>query len=364
MKKNWWKILCVILLAWAFTAGLIVPLRTGVMGVTPMTTKAGEAVWLTVEGYNSKWENPEGARAWLHIDETFKVMNEGKKTDSTVIYSIVAQQVKTIDARHISFLFNVPKYLPTPTKLENASILVDVAGNDKAIRPMAIAITQDTMNAEAGKAAWNDQMKIYQSWSFKYPYRNILAETLRNTFYHVPMWFVMFTLFGIALYNSIQYLRSKNSQNDRAAVAYTQTGVLFGLLGLFTGGVWANYAWGKPFPLDIKIIMTYTALAIYFAYFILRGAFEDEEKKARISAVYSVFAFMTLVPLLYIVPKLAPDSLHPGNGTNIAFGGQDLDNTMRMVFYPASIGWILLGIWIATLVLRYLNLEEKVLMKI
>jgi heme exporter protein C len=360
--KNWWKILCVVLLGWAFTAGLLVPLRTGVMGVTPLTVRVGDTVWLTVDGYNSQWDKPENAKAWLHIDEYFKVEKEGKKVDSSIVYSIVSQQVKAIDARHIAFLFYIPKHLPTPTKLENASILVDVAGNDKAIRPVAIAITQDSMNAAAGKAAWNAPMKVFQTWSFKYPYRNILAETLRNTFYHVPMWFVMFTLFGIALYNSIQYLRKRNNNYDRAAVAFTQTGVLFGLLGLFTGGMWANYAWGKPFPMDIKIIMTYTALAIYFAYFILRGAFEDEEKKARISAVYSVFAFMTLVPLLYVVPKLAPDSLHPGNGTNIAFGTQDLDNTMRMVFYPASIGWILLGIWIATLVNRYLNIKEKMMM--
>ncbi len=138
-------------------------------------------------------------------------------------------------------------------------------------------------------------------------------------------------------------------------------GLTCGFLGLFTGGLWANYAWGEPFPMDIKIIMTYTALAIYLAYFVLRGAFEDEEKKARIAAVYSVFAFATLVPLLYVVPKLAQASLHPGNGSNIAFGGQDLDSTMRMVFYPACIGWILLGLWIANLVWRTKMIEEKIL---
>jgi heme exporter protein C len=46
------------------------------------------------------------------------------------------------------------------------------------------------------------------------------------------------------------------------------------------------------------------------------------------------------------------DSLHPGNGGNPALGGEDLDNTMRMVFYPAVIGFILLGLWISQLVYR------------
>jgi heme exporter protein C len=64
------------------------------------------------------------------------------------------------------------------------------------------------------------------------------------------------------------------------------------------------------------------------------------------------------------VPRLAgKDSLHPGNGGNIAFGSQDLDNTMRLVFYPASIGWILLGVWIATLVTRTAFIEDKLYSK-
>ena len=92
----------------------------------------------------------------------------------------------------------------------------------------------------------------------------------------------------------------------------------------------------------------------------MRGAFEDPEKKARISAVYNIFAFATLIPLLYIIPKLT-DSLHPGAGGNIAFGSQDLDHTMRMVFRPAIIGWTLLGVWIAQIILRTSRIREKLM---
>jgi heme exporter protein C len=352
MKKNWWKILCVALLTWAFTAGLLVPLKTGVTSVLPLSIKTNDTVWLKVTGYNSQWANAQQATAWLHIDEFFKIEKNGKKQDSVNIHALQSLNFKAIDARHIEFQFAIPRFLPSLTKLENASLLVNVAGNDQAIRPDAIAIIQDSINADIGKSTWNSTMQMHHDWRFAYPYRNLLAESMRNTFYHVPMWFV-------GLYNSILYLMKRQREADIKAAAFTLSGVLFGFLGLFTGGLWANYAWGQPFPMDIKIIMTYTALAIYLAYFILRGAFDDDEKKARISAVYSVFAFATLIPLLYIVPKISEASLHPGNGSNIAFGTQDLDNTMRLVFYPASIGWILLGVWIATLVYRYEILKEK-----
>jgi heme exporter protein C len=58
-----------------------------------------------------------------------------------------------------------------------------------------------------------------------------------------------------------------------------------------------------------------------------------------------------MIVLLFILPRMT-DSLHPGNGGNPAFGQYDLDSTMRLVFYPACLGWILAGLWIATLFYR------------
>ena len=52
------------------------------------------------------------------------------------------------------------------------------------------------------------------------------------------------------------------------------------------------------------------------------------------------------------------DSLHPGNGGNPAFGQYDLDSDLRMVFYPAVLGWTLLGFWITTLQIRSVNLQK------
>jgi heme exporter protein C len=144
------------------------------------------------------------------------------------------------------------------------------------------------------------------------------------------------------------------------AAALAEVGLWFGFMGLATGMLWAHYAWGKAWSNDIKQLMTAVALLIYLAYFILRKSFDEPEKGARLAAVYNIFAFATLIPLLYIVPRMFA-SLHPGATGNPAFGSQDLDNTMRLVFYPAVLGWILIGIWMSQLLYRFKRLEDHLL---
>jgi heme exporter protein C len=94
------------------------------------------------------------------------------------------------------------------------------------------------------------------------------------------------------------------------------------------------------------------------AYFVLRSSFDDADKKARISAVYNIFAFAALIPLLYIIPRMV-NSLHPGAEGNPAFSSYDLDSNMRLIFYPAVIGWILMGVWIATIWIRIEKIWQK-----
>jgi heme exporter protein C len=88
---------------------------------------------------------------------------------------------------------------------------------------------------------------------------------------------------------------------------------------------------------------------------------QDDEKKMRIGAVYNIFAFFMLFPTLWVLPRLT-ESLHPGgegSEGNPGLNGKDMDMNMRTVFYPAVIGWTLLGVWISTLKVRYQVLNEK-----
>jgi heme exporter protein C len=188
-----------------------------------------------------------------------------------------------------------------------------------------------------------------------------MQESIRNFFFHVPMWFGMMILFFVSLWYAIKYLRNGNIINDIYATAYASIGLLFGVLGIITGAVWANYQWGSPWVGDPKQNGAAIALLIYFAYFVLRGSLIDQEKRARLSAVYNVFAFFMLFPTLWILPRLS-ESLHPGgqgSDGNPGINGKDMTASMRTVFYPAVIGWTLLGVWISTLQIRYQMLQFK-----
>jgi heme exporter protein C len=201
---------------------------------------------------------------------------------------------------------------------------------------------------------------------FSVPAREILHESIRNLFFHVCMWFGMMILLGTSVVYSVKYLRTQQLQHDIYAVNFAKIGILFGVLGYATGAVWAKYTWtefadSSQIFTEPKLTGAAIALLIYFAYLVLRGSLTDIDKKARISAVYNIFAFAMLFPTIWILPRLM-ESLHPGKGGNPALDFKDLDGRMRIVFYPAIIGWTLLGVWITSLKIRLDLIKEKSLL--
>lgn len=188
----------------------------------------------------------------------------------------------------------------------------------------------------------------------------ILNETIRSLYFHVPIWFAMLFLMGISVFNSIMYLGNSKIKSDIIAVQSANVGMIFSILGILTGMLWARYTWGTWWTTDTKLNGVAITFLIYTAYFILRNSIEDDQKKARISAIYNVFAFVMMIVFVMILPRMN-SSLHPGNGGNPAFGKFDLDNTMRLVFYPACIAWILMGVWIMQLRVRMDVLTKKIL---
>ncbi len=204
---------------------------------------------------------------------------------------------------------------------------------------------------------------FYTLWGgllFDVPRLNILNESIRNLHFHVPMWFGMMVLLALSVVHSVRYLGSAKAHHDIWAVESANTGIVFGLLGLLTGMVWAKFTWGSFWSNDPKQNASAVALLIYFAYLLLRNSLEDEQQRGRISAVYNIFAFAVYIPLIFILPRLT-DSLHPGNGGNPGFNAYDLDSNLRLVFYPAVIGWILLGVWITSVRARLQKIQNQVL---
>ncbi|PTQ96977.1 heme exporter protein C [Mucilaginibacter yixingensis] len=199
---------------------------------------------------------------------------------------------------------------------------------------------------------------LFAGMLFRVPALPILHETIRNLYFHVPMWMAMLTSLVISVVFSLMYLTTGKPEYDLASVESVKTGIMFFVLGLITGMMWAKYTWGAYWSNDPKQNSAAIAFLLYCAYLVLRNSVDEEQKRAKISAIYNVFAFPVMLVLIFVLPRLT-DSLHPGNGGNPAFGRYDLDSHMRVVLYPAFLGWSLLSVWIASLRYRMALQEYK-----
>jgi len=173
------------------------------------------------------------------------------------------------------------------------------------------------------------------------------------------MWFSMMTLQTVSLYHSLRYLGKSDERSDRIASESANVSILMGTLGLITGSIWARYTWGAWWTNDPQLNGAAITMLSYLAYVLLRKSIDEQQKRARISAVYNIFAYVMMVVFIGIIPKFTGvDSLHPGKGGNPGFNSYDLDSSLRIVFYPAVLGWIILSVWIMTLRVRMKKIEQ------
>jgi len=349
IKHSWWKFLCIPLGLYVLLTGMLVPLKPGIVSIDNYNAQAGKSYIVNVKGYNSNFDKAKNISAYLRVDSSYLISHNTLNASS-------------YDALNIEF--NIPEYLPTSEDYATATLILDNEVDGPSVLPGVLHIEQKQIDQEKGSKLWTStSLKLAGvAKGFKFPHRNILNETIRNTFFHVAIWFAMFFLLILSLYNSIQYLRLRNFAHDIKASAYAEVAILFGLIGIATGSIWAKYAWGAFWIADVKLNMSAIALLIYVAYLILRASIQDVDSRARLSAAYNIFAFLAMIPLIFVIPRMT-DSLHPGNGGNPALGGEDLDNRLRMVFYPAIILWSIMGFWMSKLNIRLKNIAEALLTK-
>lgn len=348
LKEYWWKILCVLIFLYVLIIGMITPLKPGVLDTDLSFGKAGELQVINVSTYNTNHKKSGLLRAWLKLDS---------------VHAVRSHDIRVNADNQLALHFNIPNHMPTKDSLAQTTLVIDSNKDGYMLLPNAFTIKQDSIDINKGQLAWSKEQidNLHLSEGLSFPFRNILYETIRNTFFHVSLWFAMFIILIISLVYSVMYLRKPSFRCDVIASSLTDVAIVFGLLGIVTGSIWAKYTWGTFWTTDVKLNMSATALLIYLAYWILRSSIKDQDRRARTAAVYSIFAFLALIPLVFVIPRMM-DSLHPGNGGNPALGGEDMDNTLRMVFYPAIIGFTLLGLWISSLFIRFRLVEHKVLL--
>ena len=343
MKLAWWKLLAIPMMLYVILAGTLIPLKPGIYSYSPSRIIAFEDETIKIQGYNTHFTEGK-TKVWIKLASD---------------RMIPSYQVRVIDETNLqaSFKFSTDFVAQDPAYAD-ATLVVDTPQDGFAIAPNFRLLASQNSSQFGVKMDTYPLSRLTQVDDFKFPFRQILHETVRNIFFHVAIWMSMFLILMVSCYHSIQYLRNGDLESDRKSASLTTVGLFFGIAGLLTGSMWAKYTWGAFWTNDVKLNMSAIAMLIYFAYSLLRNSISDIDSRARTSSVYNLFAFAALMILVMVIPRFSP-SLHPGNGGNPAFAGEDLDSTLRAVFYPAIIAYALLGFWMADLYKRYLDLEYK-----
>lgn len=175
------------------------------------------------------------------------------------------------------------------------------------------------------------------------PQLDILEQSARNLYFHVPVWFTLMAATVVSAYHSLRYLQEGSRIRDLRAREAARLALVFGGLGIITGMVWARFTWyegtGIWWNFDPKQSMAAVLLLIYGGYFVLRDVIDTPITRGRIAAVYNLFAVVTMPFLLYILPRQM-QSLHPGGEGSPAFSQTDLAPAMKWVFYPSVLGFL------------------------
>ena len=179
----------------------------------------------------------------------------------------------------------------------------------------------------------------------------------RIMIFHVPMSWVATLAFLMSTIYSVQTLRTRNPLADIKASSAAELGLIFGILATITGSVWAKFEWGTYWNWDPRETSIMILLLIYAAYFALRSALPESESRARISAVYTIAAFVTIPFLMFIVPH-AVDSLHPAPIVDQR-GKMQMDKELLVVFLGALACFTGLYFWILNLKVTLAELRER-----
>lgn len=189
------------------------------------------------------------------------------------------------------------------------------------------------------------------------PYIIGLEERARIIFFHVPMSWVAIIAYLISMVFAIRYIRSRDIHLDDISASAASVGTLFTILATVTGSVWAKFNWGSFWNWDPRESSIFILLLIYASYFLLRSAIEDPERRARLSAVYSVIAFLTAPFLMFVLPRLVP-GLHPGSADDANAGpllspkSSDINLTKQIVFGLALFSFTMVYFWLMNIHIR------------
>jgi heme exporter protein C len=172
------------------------------------------------------------------------------------------------------------------------------------------------------------------------------GDVQRIFYFHVGIAWVAGLAMFVTFICSILYLwRGEQRKYDIAAAASVEIGVVFGLMVLASGMLWARPVWNTWWTWDPRLTTSAITEFIYIAYLMLRSAIDDPQRRARFSAVYGIIGFVS-VPLTYFSTKWF-NTIHPDLGQTQGFG---LTAAMRPPMFVGLIAFTL--IYVVLMIIR------------
>src|SRR5438876_12186296 len=162
-------------------------------------------------------------------------------------------------------------------------------------------------------------------------------------YFHVPVALTAYVLFGWGAWKALRHLRKRQAGADLESYVAIHLGVIFGVLTLVTGSIWAKISWGVWWAWSSNQLVLFLVLFLFYAaYFMLRFSVEPGPRRANLSAVYALFG-VALLPVSFLALRLANDCIHP---TVLTSHGPQMSGWM---FFTFCISWAAMVALAATL---------------
>ncbi len=171
-------------------------------------------------------------------------------------------------------------------------------------------------------------------------------------YFHVPVAEISFIVFGLAAFYGLRFIMTRRREYDQKARVAMEVTVLFITMTMATGILWTKAAWGVWWEWEPRLTTYFILTLLAIAYFVLRNAVEDEERRALYAAAFSILAFID-APISFFITRLIPSN-HPV----IESGG--LETPMLVSFIVAQVGMLFVGYAIYQLRMGEMKLQDRI----